>query len=260
MGRRSAVGSPFAWRNTCLASGPRGARDFSKAACSRSCRCISSAGGCRRPRPACSWGWQWWAHRVSGTRRMGGGPLRATADAAGVLRRRARRAGGGAVVRVAGVARHLAVPLRCVSGAMYPFGMSLLEESVPASNLARAYAWYITMECIGSQMGAASMGGARCVGTGVDVLRRRRGTGRGAGGVGSTRAGGSGPCRGACGGGVSRTMRNRERRTKNETGRHSRFSLLRSRFLISPSAAVATDSALNGPPVLPNPKIFWQTG
>lgn len=47
------------------------------------------------------------------------------------------------------------------SGAMYPLGLSLLDDSVPASSLARAYAWYMTMECIGSQMGAAAMGRAR---------------------------------------------------------------------------------------------------
>lgn len=47
------------------------------------------------------------------------------------------------------------------AGAMYPLGLSLLDDSVPASHLARAYAWYMTMECIGSQMGAAAMGRAR---------------------------------------------------------------------------------------------------
>lgn len=47
------------------------------------------------------------------------------------------------------------------SGAMYPLGMSLLDEHLPVSSLARAYAWYMAMECVGSQLGAAIMGGAR---------------------------------------------------------------------------------------------------
>lgn len=47
------------------------------------------------------------------------------------------------------------------SGAMYPLGLSLLGDTLPPGALARAYAWYMTMECVGSQMGAAAMGRAR---------------------------------------------------------------------------------------------------
>ncbi len=47
------------------------------------------------------------------------------------------------------------------SGAMYPLGLSLLDDKMPASSLARAYAWYLAMECVGSQLGAAAMGRAR---------------------------------------------------------------------------------------------------
>jgi MFS family permease len=47
------------------------------------------------------------------------------------------------------------------SGAMYPLGLSLLDANLPASRLARAYAWYLAMECVGSQMGAVLMGRAR---------------------------------------------------------------------------------------------------
>jgi MFS family permease len=47
------------------------------------------------------------------------------------------------------------------SGAMYPLGLSLLGDRMPANGLARAYAWYLAIECIGSQAGAAIMGKAR---------------------------------------------------------------------------------------------------
>jgi MFS family permease len=47
------------------------------------------------------------------------------------------------------------------SGAMYPLGLSLLGERLPESSLARAYAWYMAVECVGSQLGAAAMGVAR---------------------------------------------------------------------------------------------------
>ena len=47
------------------------------------------------------------------------------------------------------------------SGALYPLGLSLLGDRVSASALPRAYAWYLAMECIGSQIGAAVMGQAR---------------------------------------------------------------------------------------------------
>lgn len=47
------------------------------------------------------------------------------------------------------------------TGAMYPLGLSLLSDRLPESGLARAYAWYLAVECIGSQAGAAAMGKAR---------------------------------------------------------------------------------------------------
>src|SRR5207249_1400729 len=47
------------------------------------------------------------------------------------------------------------------SGAMYPLGLALLGDRGSAAGLARAYAWYLAMECVGSQMGAAVMGKAR---------------------------------------------------------------------------------------------------
>jgi MFS family permease len=47
------------------------------------------------------------------------------------------------------------------SGAMYPLGLSLLDDQLTSDQLVRAYAWYLAMECIGSQCGAAAMGRAR---------------------------------------------------------------------------------------------------
>jgi MFS family permease len=47
------------------------------------------------------------------------------------------------------------------SGAFYPLGLALLGERLPASELARANAWYLSLECIGSLMGPALMGVAR---------------------------------------------------------------------------------------------------
>jgi MFS family permease len=58
----------------------------------------------------------------------------------------------------------LAVALFCFgasSGAMYPLGLTMLGERMPEAALARAYAWYLAVECIGSQLGAAAMGKAR---------------------------------------------------------------------------------------------------
>jgi MFS family permease len=58
----------------------------------------------------------------------------------------------------------LALGLFCFgacSGAMYPLGLSLLSDRIPESGLARAYAWYLAIECVGSQAGAAIMGKAR---------------------------------------------------------------------------------------------------
>jgi MFS family permease len=51
--------------------------------------------------------------------------------------------------------------LGACSGAMYPLGLAMLGERMPASALARAYAWYLAVECVGSQVGAAAMGKAR---------------------------------------------------------------------------------------------------
>jgi MFS family permease len=47
------------------------------------------------------------------------------------------------------------------TGAMYPLGLSMLGDRMPEAGLARAYAWYLAIECIGSQAGAAAMGVAR---------------------------------------------------------------------------------------------------
>jgi MFS family permease len=58
----------------------------------------------------------------------------------------------------------LAISLFCFgacTGAMYPLGLSMLGDRMPESGLARAYAWYLAVECVGSQMGAAVMGNAR---------------------------------------------------------------------------------------------------
>jgi MFS family permease len=47
------------------------------------------------------------------------------------------------------------------AGAMYPLGLSLLTDRMPQSGLARAYAWYLAIECLGSVVGAAAVGKAR---------------------------------------------------------------------------------------------------
>jgi MFS family permease len=47
------------------------------------------------------------------------------------------------------------------SGALYPLGLSLLGDAASEQHLARAYAGYLAMECLGSQLGAAAMGRAR---------------------------------------------------------------------------------------------------
>jgi MFS family permease len=47
------------------------------------------------------------------------------------------------------------------TGAMYPLGLSLLSDKMAEAGLARAYAWYLAIECVGSQVGAAAMGKAR---------------------------------------------------------------------------------------------------
>src|SRR5262249_23253841 len=47
------------------------------------------------------------------------------------------------------------------SAAFYPLGLALLGGRLPDSQLARANAWYLSLECIGSLMGPALMGLAR---------------------------------------------------------------------------------------------------
>jgi MFS family permease len=47
------------------------------------------------------------------------------------------------------------------SGAFYPLGLALLGEGAAEERLPRLFAWYMAMECFGSQMGAALMGKAR---------------------------------------------------------------------------------------------------
>ena len=47
------------------------------------------------------------------------------------------------------------------SGALYPMALALLGDRLPAAKLARAYAWFMAMECVGSQLGSAIMGQAR---------------------------------------------------------------------------------------------------
>src|SRR5205807_177843 len=47
------------------------------------------------------------------------------------------------------------------SGAFYPLGLALLGERLPETELDRANAWYLSLECLGSLMGPALMGAAR---------------------------------------------------------------------------------------------------
>lgn len=47
------------------------------------------------------------------------------------------------------------------SGAMYPLGLALLGEGLSEKQTPRAYSWYLALECLGSQFGAAAMGMAR---------------------------------------------------------------------------------------------------
>jgi MFS family permease len=47
------------------------------------------------------------------------------------------------------------------SGAFYPLGLAILGERLPESQLDRANAWYLSLECLGSLMGPALMGVAR---------------------------------------------------------------------------------------------------
>jgi MFS family permease len=47
------------------------------------------------------------------------------------------------------------------SGGLYPLGLSLLGEGMADHSLPRLYAWYMAMECFGSQLGAAAMGQGR---------------------------------------------------------------------------------------------------
>jgi MFS family permease len=47
------------------------------------------------------------------------------------------------------------------SGAFYPLGLALLGETLPAAELDRGNAWYLSLECVGSLIGPALMGIAR---------------------------------------------------------------------------------------------------
>jgi MFS family permease len=47
------------------------------------------------------------------------------------------------------------------SGAFYPLGLALLGDHDSEMGVARAYAWYMILECVGSQMGPPLMGLAR---------------------------------------------------------------------------------------------------
>src|SRR5262249_43066222 len=44
------------------------------------------------------------------------------------------------------------------SSAFYPLGLSLLGEQTPPGGLARANAWFLTLNCVGSLTGPASAG------------------------------------------------------------------------------------------------------
>src|SRR5262249_34478440 len=46
------------------------------------------------------------------------------------------------------------------SGAFYPLGLALLGERLPASDLARANAWYLAINCAGSLCGPVLAGTA----------------------------------------------------------------------------------------------------
>lgn len=46
------------------------------------------------------------------------------------------------------------------SGAFYPLGLALLGERTPASGLARANAWFLAINCLGSLVGPALTGRA----------------------------------------------------------------------------------------------------
>jgi len=51
--------------------------------------------------------------------------------------------------------------LGACSGAFYPLGLALLGEDCAEERLPRLFAWYMAMECFGSQLGAGLMGKAR---------------------------------------------------------------------------------------------------
>jgi MFS family permease len=46
------------------------------------------------------------------------------------------------------------------SGASYPLGLALLGERMPAPALGRASAWFLAINCVGSQMGPIVAGAA----------------------------------------------------------------------------------------------------
>ncbi len=51
--------------------------------------------------------------------------------------------------------------LGACSGALYPLALAILADRLPPAGLPRAYAWFLAMECVGSQMGTRLMGKAR---------------------------------------------------------------------------------------------------
>jgi MFS family permease len=53
------------------------------------------------------------------------------------------------------------------SGALYPLGLALLGERLPASGMARANAWYLAVNCLGSLTGPVLAGLA------MDIFGRR---------------------------------------------------------------------------------------
>jgi MFS family permease len=73
-------------------------------------------------------------------------------------------AGGLVLVPLGGTLVWLAVCLFFLggcSGALYPVALALLGDRLAPTALARAYACFMAMECVGSQLGAAAMGQAR---------------------------------------------------------------------------------------------------
>ena len=99
--------------------------------------------------------------RLSGSGGLVGGSARTNADAFRMLRRRGCRSRAGAAVWTIRLAGDLPVSLGSILRALYPMALALLGDRLPPARLARAYAWFLAMECVGSQVGAAVMGQAR---------------------------------------------------------------------------------------------------